>query len=325
MITFVKDCLGSVRSVVDLSDGTVLERNDYYAYGERVADSTMQTTSLNRWRYNAKEEQDSIASIPYLDYGARLYDPVIGRWMQQDPVAAKYPHLSPYNFCGGNPVNFVDPDGKDPIYAKNFWGKVKLIGDDGKKSTGSYLVRGSVARSVKAATKSGLYYTGNLSESKNVMHIPTGQIQKDVQSTVLATINSGTSPETRVEYGGHALNSDSTARLWDSGSAMQTQTLQDGSIETRWSVKPFRIGGKDNQIGGPASDIKYFWHTHPDGSSPSQRDKWWIGELRKYGFAGNSFLIDVKNGRVAFFNENGILINIKYDVFTQMGNQSQIK
>jgi len=53
MITFVKDCLGSVRGVVDLSGGTVLERNDYYAYGERVADSTMQTTSINRWRYNA--------------------------------------------------------------------------------------------------------------------------------------------------------------------------------------------------------------------------------------------------------------------------------
>ena len=47
MITFVKDCLGSVRSLVDLSGGTVLEQNDYYAYGERVADSTMQTTSIN--------------------------------------------------------------------------------------------------------------------------------------------------------------------------------------------------------------------------------------------------------------------------------------
>ncbi len=100
---------------------TVLEqKNDYYAYGERVADSTMQTTSINRWRYNAKEEQDSIASIPYLDYGARLYDPVIGRWMQQDPMAAKYPHLSPYNFCGDNPVNFVDPDGRKIVFINGF-------------------------------------------------------------------------------------------------------------------------------------------------------------------------------------------------------------
>ena len=112
-IIFVKDCLGSVRDVVDLSDGTVLELDDYQAFGERVDDNTMQTTSINRWRFNAKEEQDSIARLPYLDYGARLYDPVIGRWLQQDPMATKFPFLSPYNFCGDNPVNFVDPDGKE--------------------------------------------------------------------------------------------------------------------------------------------------------------------------------------------------------------------
>ena len=111
-ITFVKDCLGSVRDVVDLSDGTVLELDDYHAFGERVDDNSMQTTSINRWRYNAKEEQDSVARLPYLDYGARLYDPVIGRWLHQDPEAAKYPHLSPYNFCGDNPVIFVDPQGR---------------------------------------------------------------------------------------------------------------------------------------------------------------------------------------------------------------------
>ena len=116
----VRDCLGSVRGVVDLSGGTVLERNDYYAYGERVADSTMQTTSLKRWRYNAKEEQASIAGLPYLDYGARFYDPVIGRWLQQDPIAEKYPHLSPYNFCGNNPVNYVDPDGRKIVFINGF-------------------------------------------------------------------------------------------------------------------------------------------------------------------------------------------------------------
>ena len=73
----------------------------------------------------------------------------------------KYFLISPYAYCANNFINALDPDGKDPIYAKNFWGKIKLIGDDGQKSTGSYLVRGSVAREVKAATKSGNFYTGN--------------------------------------------------------------------------------------------------------------------------------------------------------------------
>ena len=144
-IAFVKDCLGSVRDVVDLSDGTVLEQNDYYAFGERVDDSSMQTTSINRWRFNAKEEQDSVARLPYLDYGARLYDPVIGRWLHQDPEAAKYPHLSPYNFCGDNPVNFVDPQG-DTIIVSNLGlimsndykdNTVMLYQEDGNKYIGT--------------------------------------------------------------------------------------------------------------------------------------------------------------------------------------------
>ena len=258
-------------------------------------------------------------------FGARTLFAPINRFNQPDPLCEEYYHISPYAYCGNNFINAVDPDGKDPIYAKNFWGKIKLIGDDGQKSTGSYLVRGSVAREVKAATKSGNFYTGNLSESKNVMHIPTGQIQQDVQRTATATLNSGTSPETRVEYGGHVLFGDTNARIWDAGTTMQTQILSDGSTEKKWSVKPFKIGGKNNQFGGLISQIQFFWHIHPNGSTPSRGDIWWVGELRKYGFTGNSFLIDINNNRVIFFNEKGSLMNIKYDDFKRMGKQEDIK
>lgn len=47
------------------------------------------------------------------DFGARLYDPSIGRWLSQDPVAENYYLHSPYFFCTGNPMKFVDPEGKD--------------------------------------------------------------------------------------------------------------------------------------------------------------------------------------------------------------------
>ena len=48
-------------------------------------------------------------------FGARLYDDRICRWTSQDPLAAKYPAFSPYAYCAGDPVNFVDPDGNNPI------------------------------------------------------------------------------------------------------------------------------------------------------------------------------------------------------------------
>lgn len=43
-----------------------------------------------------------------------MYDPKIAmRWNRPDPLAEKYPHISPYAFCANNPINFVDPDGRE--------------------------------------------------------------------------------------------------------------------------------------------------------------------------------------------------------------------
>jgi hypothetical protein len=47
------------------------------------------------------------------DYGARIYDPVIGRFTTMDPLAEKYYSVSPYAYCGNNPINRTDPTGMD--------------------------------------------------------------------------------------------------------------------------------------------------------------------------------------------------------------------
>ncbi len=44
-----------------------------------------------------------------------MYDSRIGRWFARDPLAEKFPNISPYVYCLNNPLNFINPDGRDPI------------------------------------------------------------------------------------------------------------------------------------------------------------------------------------------------------------------
>ena len=115
----VTDHLGSVRAVVDGVSGEVVETNDYYPFGGRWNTTAGLTDQTNRFRYNSKEEQSSLYpasfrnAVSYIDYGARQYDPILGRWFAQDPLSEKYYGISPYAFCANNSIVFVDYNGKD--------------------------------------------------------------------------------------------------------------------------------------------------------------------------------------------------------------------
>ena len=83
----------------------------YRKTGSRWNTTASLTDQTNRFRYNSKEEQFKFGT-PYIDYGARQYDPILGRWFAQDPLSEKYYGISPYAFCAGNPVKYLGPDGE---------------------------------------------------------------------------------------------------------------------------------------------------------------------------------------------------------------------
>lgn len=106
---FLRDHLGNNR-VVAKSDGTVMQTNHYYPYGLPFAEGIQD--SDQPYKYNGKEF-DTNCGLNLYDYGARIMDPTLGgRFTTPDPLAEKYCSISPYAYCGGNPVNRIDPDGR---------------------------------------------------------------------------------------------------------------------------------------------------------------------------------------------------------------------
>ena len=112
--------LGSVRMVVD-GAGTPLQVNHFDPFGNELDMSLSSnligsdpvlpgTTDINPYKYGGKEWD---ASLSMYDFSARMYDPSIGRFTTMDPLCEKYYSVSPYAYCNNNPVNLVDPEGKD--------------------------------------------------------------------------------------------------------------------------------------------------------------------------------------------------------------------
>ncbi len=95
----------------------VLEVNAYYPFGMIIPQLSYLASAekKNYYKYNAKELQEEL-ELNWLDYGARVMTPAVGRFWVPDPLAENHYNLSPYVYALNNPIRFIDPFGLDTAY-----------------------------------------------------------------------------------------------------------------------------------------------------------------------------------------------------------------
>jgi RHS repeat-associated protein len=107
----ISDQLGSVRLVVRMSDGVVMSKIDYDAWGNILPSSTIAATGQPGSQPFGFAGGLRDVNTGYTHFGARDYDPAIGRWVSKDPIrwegGANF-----YAYCSNDPVNLIDVTGR---------------------------------------------------------------------------------------------------------------------------------------------------------------------------------------------------------------------
>jgi RHS repeat-associated protein len=171
-------------------DGEVVIADDYYPFGLQMPGRSYNNgLANNNYKYSGIpkktfprlemnrdeilqdfKELDEEGSLDWYYFGARYYDPAIGRWLAVDPLADSYPSWSPYNYSMNDPIGKKDPDGRfvwgaiigaaaeyaiQSVESGNWgtegkdWGKIGVSAGAGLVSGGlSTLVKGARATAV---------------------------------------------------------------------------------------------------------------------------------------------------------------------------------
>ncbi|PUZ27700.1 RHS repeat-associated core domain-containing protein [Chitinophaga costaii] len=108
---------------LDNGDGVVVFYNvdvvnstDYYPFVSLLPGRVYSLNNEYRYGFNGKEDDNEVKGDGnQQDYGARIYDPRLGRFLSVDPITAQYPQLTPYQFASNGPIDGIDLDGLERL------------------------------------------------------------------------------------------------------------------------------------------------------------------------------------------------------------------
>jgi RHS repeat-associated protein len=108
----------------------VMSYNEYYVYGSNLGATRAYSSPALKYRYgfNGKENdpESTDAGDGLQDYGFRIYNPSLGRFLSVDPLAPKYPELTPYQFASNTPIQAIDLDGLEAWALPRFLPRIQF-------------------------------------------------------------------------------------------------------------------------------------------------------------------------------------------------------
>ncbi|KYP14059.1 MAG: hypothetical protein A1D16_08915, partial [Flavihumibacter sp. CACIAM 22H1] len=164
--------------------------NDYYPFGMLMPGRKFNAGGF-RYGFNGKENDNEVKGTGnQQDYGMRIYDPRLGRFLSLDPLQKKFPTLAPCHFSGNNPIATIDLDGLEPAPVNKGTDALILIlqgyggdpPDNNTQATNAFSTTGS-----RAFAPDGILNGGILEGDFNWISIRGQQTQPKLQVVVYAS------------------------------------------------------------------------------------------------------------------------------------------
>ncbi len=121
--TTTSTVVGGVTITVTTFDrykATLVQATDYHPFGAPLPWRSWSEPALSdkyRFGFNGKENDNEVMGTGnFQDYGMRMYDTRLGRFISVDPLTYTFPYYTPYQFAGNMPIIAMDLDGLEPKY-----------------------------------------------------------------------------------------------------------------------------------------------------------------------------------------------------------------
>ena len=263
------DHLGSSSLITNL-DGDVVQHVEYVPFGEVFIEERNNTWNTP-YLFNAKE-LDEETGLYY--YGARYYDPKTSIWLSVDPMQEKYPNISTYLYCANNPVNRIDPDGRDD-YKLNRNGEIEFVRQTKAETHTIYAVNNKGKIDKKNSYEVGKYVLDTKETVSGVKAQDSGGNVFTVTLDIYTSIGDEKSTGLFEFVSKNSGNVEwSQVKTTNGGTDVNyLVTSREEGIDAGITFMTSRISSRNNQssmadflMGSPGVNIREANHSHPNGS-----------------------------------------------------------